>query len=483
MQKTWSKLNEHDNLFDYWDYELHIRKEFRDNFNFNQLVKVDNHDQIEFLFRSLYLCNKKLEFFFLLIPNLNKATALNWLKTVNLPVMKSFLQWLPEYIANYEPTVEQLQFLVHIYNSELDEYFIPVFNSLSLSQCKFISHRTANKGLRNLLKNRQNEILDEKDQFFYGLKSTKNISPYSTLHGDKVEIILETLNHLHKNQTLFNEPTNKKSSIASLLPLAELLFEVGLIEDSLYLLLTIHEHYQNDDVLIDYIENDNIWKEFNKLIRRVLPVYALLYQPQAFNFTLQIYDQYLPGLTPDVASLTYLKLYQILALKSESFSNTLFELYQEILKIRQMRPDEIPLLLDDELEDGIPEYRFFEILHLAESKLASLPHEAFITLEFLRQLVNHNFASKIGVETLAPNYLSLFRWLPSSLFMNISICEDLISSAKLADREQLEKTINLLTYYDNNSILLDIKEKPELFRLKNEELNRIILTGKFMGAL
>lgn len=483
MQEIWLKLDEHNDLFNYWEHELHIRKEFRNNFNLNQSVKVDNHKQIDFLYRSLYLCNKKDEFFLLLALNLNQAPALNWLKQANFKLMASFLKWIPKYITFNKPTPEQLQFLVHIYNSELNNYFIPICELLTSGQCQFILNRTANKELRNLLKNRQAKIEAEEQQLLYGFDLNKSLLPYPTLHGDKAKLILDTISLLHHNYTTSYSSLGEEAYFSNLLQIAQSLFEVGLVEDSLHILIALYEHYQHFNKLVDWLEDEKMVKALNKLVRRVLPIYALLYEPQAFDFTLQVYNHYFTRLTPDIASLTYLRIYEKLALISKDFTTTILELHQEILKIRSMRPEETPLLLDHELLDGLSSDRILEVLHLADSKLLSLPHEAFITLEFLRHLSHHGFINILEKDTLALNYLNLFRWLPTSLFINKNIYEDLITNTSFNMREQWEKTYKLITHYDNSSIWIDIKEKPDLFKLKTEELRRIILTGKFMGVL
>ncbi|NLB88415.1 MAG: hypothetical protein GX790_04195, partial [Syntrophomonadaceae bacterium] len=343
-------------------------------------------------------------------------------------------------------------------------------------------NRTASKELRNILKAQQAYLEKKEQQLLYGFEP-KNLLPYPTIHGDKVNIILGTIHSLHKNYADFYTNSGEEEHFSNLIKTAQSLFEIGLVTDSLHMLIALYKHYQQEHRLVDQVQDEKIVRSLNKLVRRVLPVYSLLFEPQAFDFALQVYNQYFTRLTPDIVSLTYLKLYDNLTLIPKDFTNTLLELYQHVLKIRHMRPDEIPLLLDSELNQGLSEERLSEILYLAESKLISLPHEAFITLEFLRILNKNNYANSLDKDRLAENYIALFKWLPASLFINQSTYEDLIINTSFNIREQLEKTIRLVSYYHNHSIFTDVAEKPELFKLKNEELRRIILTGKYMGVL
>lgn len=483
MQEIWSTLSKYENLFDYWDHELIVRQEFRNNLVANKTVKIDQEKQVDFLYRSLYLCNKKEEFFTLITPNLNQVPALNWLKQADIKLIIRFLKWLPSYIGYQKPAIEQLQFLVHIYKSEYNQYYIPIIQLLNSSQCQFIINRTANKELRNILKAQQVNLEKKEQELLYGFDATKNLLPYPTIHGDKINLILDTVNFSHQNYTTFYTNSGEEEHFTNLIQTAQSLFEIGLVEDSLYMLIAIYKHYQQEHRLVDKVQDEKIVKSLNKLVRRVLPIYALLYEPQAFNFALQIYNHYFARLTPDIASLTYLKLYDNLTLIPRDFTSILLELHQHITKIRQMRPDEIPLLLDYELNEGLSKERLSEILYLTETKLVSLPHEAFITLEFVRVLNKNNFAKALDKDRWAESYLALFKWLPSALFINQTIYEDLITNTSFHIREQLEKTIKLISYYQAHSVWLDLTEKPDLFKLKNEDLRRIILTGKFMGVL
>lgn len=483
MQDIWLKLSKYENLFDYWDNELIFRKEFRKNLAVNKTVTIDQEKQVDFLYRSLYLCNKKEDFFTLITPNLNQVPALNWLKQADFTLITAFLEWLPGYISYQKPAIEQLQFLVHIYKREYNKYYIPIIEQLNLSQCQFILNRTANKELRNIIKAQQAKLEEKAQQLLYGFEPTKNLLPYLTIHGDKVNLILDTVNFLHQNYNTFYTNSGEEEHFTSLIQTAQSLFEIGLVEDSLHMLIALYNHYQQEHRLVDRVQDEKIVKSLNKLVRRVLPMYALLYEPQAFNYVLQIYNQYFARLTPDIASLTYLKIFDSLTPMPKDFTSIILELHQHIAKIRQMRPEETPLLLDYELKEELSEERLAEIFYLAESKLISLPHEAFITLEFLRVLNKNNYINAVDKNRLAENYLSLFKWLPSSLFINQTIYEDLITNTSFDIREQLEKTMKLIYHYHTHSILTDITEKPDLFKLKNEDLRRIILTGKFMGVL
>ncbi len=484
MQELWQKLNETTDLFAYWHNELKIRQEFRNNFTIDHTIILETREQIEFLYRSLYLTGRPADFFGALIPNLDKSPALNWLKAANPEIIRAFLEFMPKYIRDYKPGIEQLLFLVHLYNQELDHFFTPIISILTASQCQFISHKTANQDFRKLLKKRLAEIEKEQRKIFYGLDLTKNSLTYPTPQGDKVKLLIDTVNLLHKNQAIYNNSPSETEAGANLLPVVSSLFELGLIEDCLHLLLFIYNNYPGNNQSLTLNPDEKAIKTFNKLVLKTISMYALLNQSAPFHFAVQMYSRHFPDLNYDRASLNYLKLYEKMQVTSSSFTTTILDLYPEVLKIRQMRADEVPLLFDYEITDRLSGNRFLEICRLAQDKLAALPHETFITLELLRNLLKHGWVKEsIAKDILAENYLSLFRWLPSSLIINETLITDLITNTSPAVREQLEKILKLTTYYNNNSILVDIKEKPDLFKLKNEELRRVILTGKFLGVL
>lgn len=474
MREFWNKLEESSDLFDYWHKELEIRHQFRKEYNINYFVKLENREQIDFLYRSLYLVNQQDSFFTLIIPSLNKAFALNWIKTAPPHLIINFLEFLPMYILRLNPEIEKLLFLVHIYHTEFDPYFTTIINLFTNEECQYLINKTANQDLRKLIRARQKNIELEQKDILYNIELNSSLS---TLHGDKSQLLAQAINNLHNNFT-----TNTYAYFSHLLTTIEQVFAIGLVNDALLLLLSTYEDYQLNNKITDLTIDEKIMKAFNKQARRILPMYAILYQPEAFNFSYNFYNQSFPKLTPDISSLIYLKIYEKIASISVDFPSAILDIIPELTQIRQLRPDETPLLYEYELTEKITPKRFYEILKLAESKLISLPHEAFITLEFLRNLLKYNYVLEvIDKDILAKDYLILFRWLPSSLFINNNIVTDLSTHTSHKIREELDKIIKLTTYYDTNSLFADINEKPDL--IKNDDIRKLILTGKFMGVL
>ncbi len=482
MQSLWSQLEASPDLFTYWEKEVRLRHNFRKDYSIDHIIKLENMKQIDFLYRSLYLVNRQNDFYIMLIANSNKTFALNWLKEAGDSLITDFLQYIPRYILEYSPRTTVLQFLIHIYNPKYDSFFMPIIDLMDQEECQFFISKTANRNLRNLLKSKKDQLESEEKGWFYGL-NLKNPAPLPTLYGDKLALITQAINYIHRNRNYFEySPTYPQKYFTDLLSFAELLFEIGLVADSLHMLLLIYQHYEKDNKSLDFTEDEIIFKTFNKQVRRVLPIYALLYQAESFNFSLQFYHQNFPRLTPDLASLTYMKIYEKLHLAAQDFSTTILDSYPEILKIKQIRPDETALLYEHELTEKMTSQRFSKLLNLAETKLASLPHEAFITLDLLKNLLQHGWtADTSSSDIIATNYLELFSWLPCPLFINNLLVTELNTHTSPRIKEEVEKHMKLLDYYNSYSIWQDITEKPDL--IKNETIRRLIFTGKFTGVL
>lgn len=474
MRKMWDKLEENSHLFDYWHKELAVRHYYRMEFDLDYKVTLENEKQIELLYRSLYMVNRPHDFFTLIIPNLNMTFALDWLRSAPQTIIINFLEFLPTYILKLKPEIEKLLFLVHIFRPDYKHYFKAIINLLSDEECQFLINKTANQNFRQILKQRQDYLKLEQKHILYGI-DVNNALP--TIQGDKIQLLTATINNLHNS-------INEKglTNYPALLITIEQLFAIGLVPDSLLLFLTVYDNYSTEDKHINEDINANIMKNFNKEARQILPMYALLRQPLAFNFCHSFYKMQLANLTPDLPSLAYLKIYEKFTSVTTDFNNALIGIMPEINTIAIERPLEPPLLYEGELAKGYSEKRFYEILYLAKNKLTSLPHEAFITLEFLRNLLKYDYITTIiDKDILASMYLDLFKWSPNSLFINEEIVADLSQHTSSGIRDELEKIIKLKTYYANNLILTDLREKPDL--IKNDELRKLILTTKFMGGL
>lgn len=474
MRKMWDKLEETSHLFDYWHKELAVRHYYRMEFDIDYKVTLENAKQIELLYRSLYMVNRPQDFFTLIVPNLNKTFALDWLKSAPQAIIINFLEFLPTYILKLKPEIEKLLFLVHIFRPDHKLYFKAIINLLNDEECQFLINKTANQDFRHILKHRQDYLKLEQKHILYGI-DLNNALP--TIQGDKIQLLTSTINNLHNN---INE--RRLTNYPALLIIIEQLFAIGLVPDSLILFLTVYDNYLAEDKPINEDIKANLMKNFNKEARQILPMYALLRQPLAFNFCHSFYKIHLTNLTPDLSSLAYLKIYEKFTSVTTDFNNALIGIMPDINIIAIERPLEPPLLYEGELTQGYTEKRFYEILYLAKNKLTSLPHEAFITLEFLRNLLKYDYISTIiNKDILATMYLDLFRWCPNSLFINEEIVTDLSQHTSSVIRDELEKIIKLKTYYANNLILTDLKEKPDL--IKNDELRKLILTTEFMGGL
>ena len=172
---------------------------------------------------------------------------------------------------------------------------------------------------------------------------------------------------------------------------AELVFQCGWPEDSLAILLDVYEDYQQKNRLVKILDDENIYRQFYKVLRRVIPVYSILFGlPDCLNRAKNIYQQAFPRILPDNASMQYLAVYEsVLAGLNAVLQHPQWEIIIKASPIQKQRPSEPPLLLANEADSGISPQRWIELQGLIEQKMASLPHEAFITLEYLRFLQLH----------------------------------------------------------------------------------------------
>jgi len=88
-------------------------------------------------------------------------------------------------------------------------------------------------------------------------------------------------------------------------------FECGLADDSLILVIELYNHFQQKNRLVDILEDERIFQTFHRLLRRLIPVYALLHDPlHAAELSADIYRRDFPLVYEDPASALYLQAYE-----------------------------------------------------------------------------------------------------------------------------------------------------------------------------
>lgn len=474
-------------LFSFWEGEFALRRR-AGQAGLSRDLQIKEPGELDFLLRSLYFSGHPQEFWFILINNLHLLPVLQWLQNSPGWLREAFLNFLPWYISNNQRQIDKLQFLVNIYHSSYHQAYQAIVNVLSLELCTHLLSRTANPQLRILLRNREELLLAKKKVFSYGIKLESGIKPvYHTMYGDKAELIGKTLNLMQlADSRNFNDPYGAERTLL-LLQAAEMLFHCGLPEDSLVNLRDIYEDYQENNRLVEVLEDEKIYQQFFRILRRVIPCYALLFKPNsAWTCALDIYSQFFPRLKADPPSLQYLNIYEsIVTGEQNPASHIAVEILYKSTMIQEFRPAETPLLCIEDISPCFHEERLLLLQQSFQQKIMALPHEAFVTMEMLRLLHMRDYLvlSTQLARSLFTAYMQLWKWIPGRLFINRSVVEQLISSLDDSSRSEAERLLSSLENYDEEKMKTDLHNRPELFRKRSENFRRELFTGKFLGWL
>ncbi len=481
--EQYKDISENGELFSFWEQELRLRNALRQT-PLTVPVVVNSKDGVNLLYRSLYFSQRRFDFFKILFANLHFLPVMQWLVSAPAGVMDGFWQFLPWYILNHRVKPGELEFIARIYKDEYAPAIMRVINMLDEDSTVYLLSKTANPGLRQLLKDRQIKLKDFRLESYYGLGEGGKKSDYPTLYGDKVNLIRETITILQdSNADRFRDPYTIERFLLQT-DAAELVFKCGLLEDSLAFLLDIYSDYQQKNRLVEIINDQKIYKELQQLLRAVIPVYSLVYEPlRAYDCAYNIYKCYFPLISPEAAPLEYLKLWETLVASYKK--DSLLEVLYISKRIDQLRPAEIPLLFDEELKSGVNQERQKKLFKTLEEKLVALPHESFITMELIRLLefkgmlkLEGNMASR-----LLGNYVLLWKWFPSRIFLHDELINQLAPLVDDNSRYQAQRIIELSNTMNSAELRSELSSRPQLFRKKGENIRRDLLAGHFMGVL
>lgn len=443
MQTILEKLKTlpQENLFLYWQKELELKKDLRQHLCEYWQVQIEDEVQFNFLKHSLAYTGHKQTFFSIVFLNMNSLQVQSALLAESQGLVQDFLHSLPGLIMQEKRAPRNLQFLINIYREDFMPYYTDILQVLKLEDCEYLLERTANKTLRKLLKDRQTELITLSQDEYYGLNNLADKHfAYPGLYGDKIGIIKQALANIqtcsHKNHVNPDETGRSEA----LLETAQLLFSAGLLGDSLALLRAIYEKEQTRK----YIEPQDrglITRTLSRVLHKTLPMYALLAYPlEAFRKADNIYQVFFPGLIPDKKTLLYLELYQtLISLRSGNLQYNLIEL-ADICRNLNQPDDEIDILHKLMLQpfEVSPE----ELTCLLNNMQVQLsPHEAYVTMEMLRFLEKSQLLgfSRENFILILNNYLQLFNWIPSPLFLNRDIMDQMTPGADEQTRQEAER--------------------------------------------
>ncbi len=466
-------------LFDFWQHEVRLRQKIRELPSNIPPVIVYRSEQMDFLYRALYFHQQQIRFWDILIHNLSKMPILTWLSQSSPTLLNDFWNHLPWYIHTARPLPEKLQFLIHLYRPEYTEAYTRIINAMNLDSCRYLLTRSANPEMRRLLKQREAVLINRRQESLYGFQKTDTTSEYPTVYGDKIEILLNALHLLQAGSSSeFPDPYGAER-IMLLLDAYAAVFECGLADDSLVLVTELYNHFQQKNRLVDFLEDERIFQTFHRLLRRVIPVYALLHDPlHAAELSAEIYRRDFPRIHEDPASALYLQAYEsIQSGHAHARMTILYEFYLKASRLKICRPDEIPLLTEAELNTGVSAQRLEQLLVLIKQKMAALPHEAFILLEYIclgQHLGILKLDQPIAGQVLQ-HYLLLWNWLPSRLFLNQDIFDRLIPYISESMRTQAQRMRT--DVLDLQAIQNEILRKPHLSKKNDADFKRQILSA------
>lgn len=483
-----NQARQQEDLFLFWQDEFELRRLCRVSTSPELPLHITDDEEINFLFRSLYFSGHKNQFFSLLFDNLQQMPVLNWFNWVPDWLRDSFLAFLPWHIDNTKAQPAELMGLIRIYHDDHRQSFLPIVNLFNLETCNYLLPRTANPGFRKMIQIRQKSLLTARSEYSYGILNDNSRGlPYPTIFGDKLVVLRQAVDLLQRsNPGYFREPYGSER-FQFLLQCAELMFRSGLIEDCLAFLLDSYEDYREKNRLIDVMEDMAIHKQFKKILRSLIPMYAIMKQPvQALHLAGEIYRRDFSQISPDEYSLYYLDLFA--SIYSGLYRQQPEIVYELVLKsgaINLYCSGEPEMLTSLEAQQGLSTERLGQLQQAYRQKMVGRPHEALVTMEMVRLLaqLGLNQLNHTQANHLLHSYLALWKWVPSHCFLNESIIEQLFPLADRHHRQEIERIQPWLNDHNGDKIKAELAAKPDLFRKKGEEIRRIILLSHFTGVM
>ncbi len=480
--ERWKSIPRED-LFLYWQNELALKNEMRQQLSGYRAVKLENENEFHFLRHSLAYGSHKELFYTIIFLNMDQLQVQSALFNGSAELFLNFLRYLPQLILQEKPHPRNIQFLINIYREDLYPYYLEIVQVLRQSHCDYLLERTANKSLRQLLRNRQAELIKHSAVESYGLID-KLYPEYPGIYGDKVEMITSAIGCIQACAVDHYNRPNQPARLKSLLETADLLFKVGLVGDSLALLLAVYQDWQNQNLTWASEANISAHKAINKILRKTLAMYALLdYYPGAFQKTLAIYQTFFPDLTPDSHALLYLNLYNTLVEnRLGNPQHSLVEILQAYHRHENLEVD----ILFEYLRD-LNNKQEEDLILLAQNvseHLTSSPHKYFVIMEilcFLEQSQVISFSREIA-SLFLNNYLQLFNWIPNPLFINADILQSLSKKADEKLVTEVEQILRLLNKYSWTELRELYAVNSEFYSGVKNSLEKQLLMGSFLGV-
>ncbi len=467
------------NIFVSWQEELVLRQQAR-NIKPNQVV-FNSLAEIDFLCRSWYFSGQMWRFLSSLYENMSNHLAIEWLKSQPLSVLKDFLFYIKWIVMQKNVPSNNLLFLIHIFNPEWAEHFIPLIEQLDLEQSTTILEKTANQKLRELLNLKIKTLNAERSDELYGIVPDQvNYQPGNFLFKDRQHHLIQTALAINKLFSLQYESADLQYFM-QLADAVDNLQQSGLIKDAYTLLIKINELYKEKGRFPETHDDHLFYKRTKSLLNKVLPFIALLCaRSDPYSYANACLQLHFPELAESNSALTYLKLYSLI---QENFLASIEildpRIFLECRKLSLSRKNESFLL--DALDESEFSVKLMpHMLSIIESRIPSLPHESLILLELLLLMVKLQKILDFPADKMASLYQQLWDWIPSRLIINpnvLSILGPLIAKPIFNKWVRINELQN---FYQVNQITQDLITRPELFRNPKDDLRRQILFGIIM---
>lgn len=480
----WQALPRED-LFQFWQDELALKKELRNELSGYREIKINNAAEYNFLRQSLAYGEHRELFYTILFFNMNHQPVQYALLNGPIEQYQELLHFLPPILRNEKPYSRSLQFIINIYREDYHACFIDIGRALTESDCAYLMARTARQPLRQLLRKRQLELVEQNNLEHYGLLNPLTDYPkYPTLFGDKIQIINSAITSISRNLNEERAVASNISELESLLETADLLFKAGLLNDCLTVLLLLYKQQDRQEISSSQEDNNLFLKSLNKILHKSLPAYYLLSSPtRAYQHSLESYQLYFPRLLGDETSWRYLDLYATLLANYEGNPYyTLLELTQN----NEHKDNEVDTILINYLlkPDDLSGDACLKLSQIAHAQITSSPHESFVIMEIMRWLERVKiitFSREIS-NRLLHDYLQLFQWIPSPMFLNTGIRKQLSRGEDNDLLDEVDRLISFKNQYSFTGLREIYAAKTSLGINNKDRLGKQLLLGSFLGV-
>ncbi|NLW91639.1 MAG: hypothetical protein GXY34_08580 [Syntrophomonadaceae bacterium] len=479
---------QNEDLFLYWEKEVNLRHLLREAEPTAGPLQLRDTEEVDFIFRSLYFSGQKNHFYAIVFDNIHQLPILNWFNQAPEWLKSGFFSFLPWHLDQIKTQPSNLLGLIRIYREEYQSAFQPIINIFSLEACNYLLPRTANAGLRKMIQARLDFLQTLRGEHTYGIiKDNSKGLPYPTIFGDKLALLRQAVELLQKSgPAYFREPYSAER-FKVLLQCGELMFRSGLLEDALAFLLDSYEDYREKNRLVDMVEDMAIHKQFKKILRTIIPVYALIYHPhQAMELASEIFRRDFSQINPDEGSLYYLDLFtSVYSGLYRQQPDIVYDLAIKSGTIKRYCPGEPELISMEEVQQGLTHERLEQLQQAYRQKIVSLPHEAITIMEMVRLLAQLGLVELTHSEAnhLLNSYMGLWKWIPTQCFLNQQIIDQLIPLAERHHRQEIERIQPWLDDNKGDKLKAELATKPDLFMKKSEDIRRAILLGHFTGVM